>query len=57
MSENVVRFADYERRSLNPDACEPRNPSDAAVIIILPNVPIERHGKMQPHSRVCERMD
>ena len=32
----VVRFADYERRSRNPDAVSPRDPSESAVIIILP---------------------
>jgi hypothetical protein len=51
MSENVVRFADYERRSLNPDACEPRNPSDAAVIIILPIIRVEHMPDEQPDHR------
>lgn len=31
---DVVRIADYERRSRNPDSCEPRNPIDADVIFI-----------------------
>ena len=30
MSENVVRIADYERRSRDPDAVAPRDPSDSA---------------------------
>lgn len=33
---DVVRFADYERKSRTPDSCEPRNPVDADVIIIRP---------------------
>lgn len=36
MSENVVRFADYEQKSRNADAVSPRNPVDSAVVIILP---------------------
>jgi hypothetical protein len=47
MSENVVRFSDYERKSRDADAVSPRDPSDA-VIIILPTVPIERHAGRLP---------
>jgi hypothetical protein len=38
MSEKVIRFADYERRSRSPDSAQPRNPVDADVIIILPTL-------------------
>jgi hypothetical protein len=36
VSENVIRFADYERRSREPDAVSPRDPADSAIVIILP---------------------
>lgn len=42
MTEKVVRFSDYERRSREPDAAQPRNPTEADVII-LPAVRIERY--------------
>jgi hypothetical protein len=32
----IIRFADYEQRSKNPDAVSPRNPVDSAIVIILP---------------------
>jgi hypothetical protein len=32
----VIRFADYEQKSRNPDAVSPRNPADSAIVIILP---------------------
>lgn len=32
MTDNVVRLVDYERKSRNPDAAQPRNPADADVI-------------------------
>ena len=44
-TDNVVRFCDYERRSRNPDAAQPRNPCDADVIV-LPVIRIERHGNL-----------
>lgn len=34
----IIRFADYEQRSKNPDAISPRNPADSAIVIILPVV-------------------
>lgn len=34
MPDNVVRFIDPEHRSRNPDACQPRNPADATVVIL-----------------------
>ena len=34
MTGNVIRIADYERRSRNPDAATPRYPADADVIIL-----------------------
>jgi hypothetical protein len=34
MSAQVIRIADYERRSKNPDAAQPRNPVDADVFEI-----------------------
>lgn len=42
MRDNVVRFADYERRSREPDAFPERDPS-SATIIILPLVKVERY--------------
>lgn len=36
MPGKVIRLCDYERRSRNPDAVSPRDPADAAQIIILP---------------------
>ena len=42
MTEKVVRIMDYERRSKEPDACAPRDPGDAAVIVVLPVVRVER---------------
>jgi hypothetical protein len=36
VSENVVRLADYERKSRDCDAISPRDPADSALIIILP---------------------
>jgi hypothetical protein len=32
MEDNVVRIADYERKSKDADAVSPRNPADADVI-------------------------
>ncbi len=34
MSKNVIRIADYERKSRNADAVQPRDPADADVIIL-----------------------
>jgi hypothetical protein len=42
MSKNVIRLIDYERRSHEPDAEQPRSPADAT-IIILPIVRTERY--------------
>jgi hypothetical protein len=39
----VVRFSDYEKRSRDPHAVSPRNPSDTAVIVVLPVVRTERY--------------
>jgi hypothetical protein len=39
MTENVVRFADYERKSKQPDSAQPRDP--ATIIIMLPAKPRE----------------
>ncbi|MGD0421527.1 MAG: hypothetical protein ABSA68_18420 [Xanthobacteraceae bacterium] len=33
---NVIRLADYERKSRNPDAVPLRNPADSAIIVVLP---------------------
>lgn len=41
MEDNVVRFADYKRRSKNPDAMQPRDPVEADVIV-LPVIRVER---------------
>lgn len=30
----IIRIADYERRSKNPDSAQPRDPVDADVIIL-----------------------
>jgi hypothetical protein len=48
MTENVVRFADYEKRSKQPDAAQPRDPADAAIIIVLPAIRIERPHQPEP---------
>jgi len=32
MNENVIRICDYERRSREPDAAQPRNTCEADVI-------------------------
>ena len=49
----IIRFADYEQRSKNPDAVSPRNPADSAVVIILPQV-ISRpiRDPQEPHSQL-----
>jgi hypothetical protein len=47
MTENVVRFADYEKRSKQPDAAQPRDPADADVIV-LPVIRIERPRQPEP---------
>lgn len=31
---NVVRLCDFERRSRSADACQPRDPADADVIVM-----------------------
>lgn len=36
MTENVIRFPDVDRKSRNPDACAPRDPAHAGVIVQLP---------------------
>jgi hypothetical protein len=41
VTEKVIRFADWERKSRNPDAMQPRDPCEATVII-LPVIRIER---------------
>jgi hypothetical protein len=33
MTENVVRFIDYDKRSKQPDAAQPRDPCEANVIV------------------------
>lgn len=43
MFDNVIRICDYERRSKNPDAVQPRDPCEADVIA-LPVVRTERNG-------------
>jgi hypothetical protein len=53
MSDNVVRIADYERRSREPDAVSPRDPVDAAVIV-LPVVRVDRAAEMTDvYTRTC----
>jgi hypothetical protein len=42
MPATIIRFADYEQRSKNPDAVH-RDPSDSALIILLPVIRIERY--------------
>jgi hypothetical protein len=42
MAGNVVIFPDPERRSRDADAVEVRDPSESAIIIILPIVRVER---------------
>lgn len=39
--KNVVRICDYERKSREPDALGPRDPTESATIILLPIVRIE----------------
>ena len=38
----IIRFADYEQRSKNPDAVSPRDPADSAIVIVLPVIRVER---------------
>ena len=42
----VVRFADYEQRSRQPDAAHPRDPAEPCIIIILPVIRVERFPKL-----------
>jgi hypothetical protein len=53
MTENVIRFADYEQKSRNPDAVSPRDPSDSALIVILPQV-ISRPIREQRNPRALQ---
>ena len=56
MTADIVRFVDYERRSREPDAAQPRNPCDATVIIILPVIHRnEGPGKRRRMGRVGPR--
>ena len=48
MTDNVVRFADYERRSRDPDAHAERRDPSSATIIILPTVKVEQYGELAP---------
>ena len=49
MSENVVRFCDFDKRSKQPDAAQPRDPCEADVIV-LPVIRIERVAEpKEPH--------
>ncbi len=50
MPDNVIRIADYERRSRDPDAHPCRDPS-SATIIILPVVKIEPYDLTAPEKR------
>jgi hypothetical protein len=34
MTDNVVRFCDFEKRSKQPDAASPRDPCEADIIIL-----------------------
>lgn len=40
--KGVIRICDYEKRSREPDALGPRDPTETAVVIILPVIRIER---------------
>lgn len=42
MTDKVIRFSDYERKSKNPDASQPRDLVEADVIT-LPVIRIERY--------------
>lgn len=47
MPGTVIRFCDYQKRFTSTDACEPRDPADTAVIIVLPVVrsePLDRRN-------------
>lgn len=46
MTENIIRFCDFERRSKQPDAAQPRNPCEADVIVF----PIVRFPKATEQS-------
>lgn len=41
MPGKVLRFCDYQKRFTSADACEPRDPADTAVIIILPLIRVQ----------------
>jgi hypothetical protein len=45
MTQAVLRISDFERRSREPDAVSPRDPSDSAVIIVLPVIRVERYDE------------
>jgi len=42
MSDNIIRLADYERKSRNPDVIPLRNPADSAIVVVLPVIRVER---------------
>lgn len=48
----VIRFADYEQKSRNPDAVSPRDPADSAIVIILPV--IRRFNPTEPLAALAE---
>jgi hypothetical protein len=50
VSEKVVRFADFERRSAEPDSVAPRDPCEADVIF-FPTHPAWREGRGPRASR------
>ena len=45
MPGQVLRFADYDKHSREPDSEGPRDPCESAVVIILPVVRVERAPK------------
>jgi phosphatidylserine decarboxylase len=49
MSDNVIRFCDYDKRSREPDAVQPRDPCDATIIIL----PVIRRFNEVPSVPTC----
>jgi hypothetical protein len=50
----VVRFADYEQRSRQPDAGHPRDPAEPCIIVVLP---YDRSSQERPRLFTAEQLD
>lgn len=52
MTGNVIRFCDFDKRSRQPDAAQPRDPFDADVIA-FPIVRFPRADQVQVGPPLC----